>query len=83
MPNSTGLVTDWNVSPGDLGPIYPFVGSESVLFVLCLAFCAAFMIWKLVTENAKYSKRAQQLREADNLSEALQSDPLNHRIPGR
>ena len=81
--HSTGLVNDWNVDPSQLGPIYPFVGSEGVLFVLCLAFCATFMIWKLVTENAKYDKRAGDLRQSNKLSEALDSDPLNHRIPGR
>ena len=83
MPPSTGLVNDWNVNPNDLGPIYPFVGSEGVLFVLCLGFCAAFMVWKLVTENAKYKKRADELRQSNNLSEALAADPLNHRVPGR
>lgn len=39
----TGLVESWAGNPAEVGPIYPFVGSEVTLFVIC------FVLWVLCT----------------------------------
>jgi len=69
--SSTGPIETWNVNPTDIGPIYPFVGSETLMFAACVVFCVAFFIWKFVTETAKYTKAAQSLREPNALENAL------------
>ena len=70
--NSTGPIDSWNVNPLDVGPIYPFVGWEMLMFVASVAFCVAFMVWKFKTENAKYAAKARELRESDELASALE-----------
>lgn len=70
-------ITNWNVNPQDIGPMYPLVGWEMPMFIACAAFCIGFMVWKFVTENAKYESKVQQLRARGVLSRALADDPLN------
>ena len=67
-------IETWNINPFDVGPIYPFVGWEGPMFAAGLAFCAAFMAWKLRTENAKYTAAAEKLRNSTELQAALRVD---------
>ncbi len=67
----TGPIESWNINPIDVGPIYPFVGWEILMFVASVAFCVAFMVWKFKTESAKYAAKAQELRESDELAKTL------------
>ncbi len=64
----TGPIDSWNNNPLDVGPIYPFAGWEVLMFAVCVAFCIAFIVWKLVTESAKYASAAQTLRESGRLN---------------
>ena len=75
---STGPIESWNIDPTKVGPIYPFVGWELLMFAACLTFFVAFLVWKFFTENAKYATKSQQLRESDELVKALSaSSPSN------
>jgi hypothetical protein len=67
-------IESWNINPLDVGPIYPFVGWEGPMCAAGLAFCVAFMVWKLRTENAKYSAAAEKLRNSNELQEALNTN---------
>ena len=71
--SSTGLIENWKNNPIDVGPIYPFVGWEMLMFVACVAFCVAFIVWKFITESATYSAKANQLRESGELAKALEA----------
>jgi hypothetical protein len=68
--NSTGPIENWNNNPTEVGPLYPFVGWEMLMIVVCLAFFLAFMVWKFATENAKYAEQVQNLRASNDLSKA-------------
>jgi len=68
--NSTGPIENWNNNPTEVGPLYPFVGWEMLMVVVCLAFFLAFMVWKFATENAKYAEQVQNLRASNDLSKA-------------
>lgn len=70
----TGRVTSWSTDPTTIGPLYPFVGSELWLFLLCIAFCIAFTLWKLYVEQHGYRHKVQQLRQAGKLAEAMGTD---------
>ncbi len=69
--NSTGPVKSWNINPIDVGPIYPFVGWEMLMFASCVVFCAVFLIWKFLTENSKYADKARRLRQQNELENVL------------
>lgn len=66
--NSTGPIESWNVNPIDVGPIYPFVGWEPLMCLVCVSFCVLFMAWKFLTESAKYAQATRHLRESNELA---------------
>ena len=75
-----GLIDSWTTNPLEVGPIYPFVGSERLMMAGCAAYFVAFMVWKLSTESTKYAQRVRHLREQDELTKALAVNPVNHRL---
>ena len=56
--NRTGLIESWSRNPGELGPIYPFVGSEVWMFFACVIFCVAFFVWKFYGEQREYNSNS-------------------------
>jgi len=57
-------IETWDINPLETGPIYPFVGLETGMFIACIAFSVAFMVWKFRTESAKYAAQARDLRSS-------------------
>ena len=68
---STGPIENWNDNPIEVGLIYPFAGWEPLMFAVCAAFFAMFMVWKFLTENAKYAQATKRLRESNELAKTL------------
>ena len=56
---ATTMVDSWAVDLATIGPIYPWVGSEVVLWVLGLAFWIGWHIWQGRFESRTYE---QELR---------------------
>ncbi len=63
MISSTGPVTTWQGNPLELGPLYPFLGAETLMFGVSVAICVAFLVWKLISENTKYKEQAKKIRQ--------------------
>ena len=68
----TGLVTSWSGNPLEQGPLYPFVGSEMILVVICVALWVAFTLWQLKFETDSYGKEEQALAEGDRSGAAVE-----------
>ena len=68
----TGLVESWGGNPMELGPLYPFVGSEMFLFIVCFALWVAYTIWQTKFEAARYAEEAQTLAESDRPVDTIQ-----------
>lgn len=47
-------IETWDVNPSQVGPLYPLAGWEGLMFVACLVFCIAFMVWKFAMESSRY-----------------------------
>ena len=71
---STTIVETWAVNMADLGPIYPFVGSEMFLFIIGLVLWIGFHITQMKAENAHYEKECARLRDKETMKKALCSD---------
>jgi len=56
---TTGDFTDWAGTIADIGPVYPFVGTE---FLLVIAGVAFWIAWHI----AQLRKEADKLKEDDN-----------------
>ena len=76
---STGLET-WNQNLLDVGPLYPFVGTE---YVLAFIGIASWIIWhvlqtraeeKNIEEEEKFYSDKDELRKAMDISEGLRPD---------
>ena len=70
----TGLVESWGGNPMELGPLYPFVGSEMILFIICFAMWVTYTIWQMKFETVRYNKEAQALAENDRPVETVQKN---------
>ena len=64
--NFTPTIETWSSNPADTGPLYPFVGTELILSVLCLIFFVLFMIWKFRSEQKTYDRQVPALRQQNN-----------------
>ncbi len=53
---TTGDFTDWAGTIADIGPVYPFVGTEFLLVIGGLVFWLAWHISQLKAESAKLKK---------------------------
>ncbi len=62
---STGSFTDWAGSIAEIGPIYPFVGTETVLAIAGFVFWIAWHVVQLKRENAKLREEDQKFRSGD------------------
>jgi hypothetical protein len=71
---TTGNFTDWNGNMFDLGPIYPFVGSEVFMVIVAFVFWLGWHYLQIRMENRQLDDEARELRNADNLQKALQSE---------
>lgn len=73
----TGLIETWAGNPADVGPMYPFVGSEVPLFVVCVVLWLAYTVWQIKHENATYAAELDRLAEADSPASAIEPEGKN------
>jgi hypothetical protein len=50
---STNGMTSWAVDLKDVGAIYPFQGTETLLVIIGVAFWIGWQIWQIRHENAE------------------------------
>lgn len=77
---STGNFQNWDGNIADIGPIYPFVGSEGLMVIICLAFWIVWHILQVRMENAQLDREAAHLRQGDNLAKAMQNEHTMERM---
>lgn len=58
----TGSFADWAGTIADIGPIYPFVGTEGLLVLAGVVFWVAWHIVQLVGESSKLKKEDEHHR---------------------
>ena len=75
---STGSFENWAGNILEIGPIYPYVGFEFVLFLAGMAFWIAWQIWQIRQEKRTYNEEKQQFGSAESLRKIVGSeDPKN------
>jgi hypothetical protein len=76
----TGNFGDWNGNILDIGPIYPFVGWETLMVLLLIVFWVGWHILQIRKEQRDYDAQARLLRQGDNLSRALEAEHTLERM---
>lgn len=74
---ATTEVTSWAVDLSTLGPIYPFVGSEMLWFLLGLAFWIGFHVWQMRAESRAFKEDMSKLRTPADIEAALAGHRLS------
>ena len=59
---TTGSFENWAGSIADIGPIYPFVGTETALVVIGVAFWIAWHVVQLRREGARLKEEDEKYR---------------------
>lgn len=73
---STGEITSWTGTMADVGPLYPFVGSEFLLFLVGLVFWIGWHIWQLRMEKSNYQGDSETLKQNNNMDKALRGESV-------
>jgi len=75
---STGSFEDWQGTMTDIGPLYPFVGSEVLWFLICLVLWIVWHVVQTRIENRTYDDEVQRYGSADRLERLIRrEDPEN------
>ena len=62
---STGLIESWGGKISDIGPMYPFVGAEFLLFIVCLVLWIVWHIVQIKGENKQLMEESKNVPSAD------------------
>jgi len=73
---STGTFDSWNGNVLDIGPLYPFVGTEMVWFIVCVVFWLAWHLLQWRMEEANYNDDMEVLKKGDNMERALKGEKV-------
>ena len=73
---STGMIENWTGNMTDVGPLYPFVGSEVWLWVIGMALWIVWHIWQARHESREYKEESERYARGDNLLKAMRGDRI-------
>ena len=62
---ATGLVTSWGGTITDIGPMYPFVGSEKTLVIIGVVLWLIWHIYQLRIEAQDIADDLEKLKSKD------------------
>ena len=68
---STGMIENWGGTIADIGPMYPFVGSEMLLTLVGIAFWIAFHVIQSRAETRTFEQELGRFGNEAGLREAL------------
>ncbi len=57
---TTGNFQDWTGAISEIGPIYPFVGTEVLRWILGVVFWIGWHVWNVSTERRAWEKELQR-----------------------
>ncbi len=66
-------ISSWAVDLTQVGAIYPWLGSECLLYILGLAFWLSFHVWQIVFENRNLAKEKKHF-SGDKLKKAIETN---------
>ena len=70
MPSTNGM-TDWAVDLADVGPIYPFQGTEVILVILAVVFWVGWHVLQMRKEAIELSHEMAADESGDKAREAI------------
>lgn len=62
---STTPVETWATDLAEIGPVYPFVGSEGLMVIVCFAAWIGWHIWQIRCEKRDEEEALRKLESQD------------------
>ena len=75
---STGSFENWAGNILDIGPMYPFVGSEGFWFVLGLIFWIWWHIVQTKRENRQYEEEVKRFGSTESLRKIVSGESADN-----
>lgn len=77
---ATGEVESWAGSISDLGPIYPFVGSEVFWFILGLALWILWHVLQIIQEKRQHREEVSRYGDPQTLQRLVSGEKADEEI---
>jgi hypothetical protein len=71
---NTGNIESWGGNISEIGPLYPFVGSEVPLFIVGMALWIIWHVLLIRTETSSYENEIQRFGDKETLRKILDSE---------
>ncbi len=71
---ATGNIENWAGTITDIGPMYPFVGTEMLWFILGLVFWIWWHIVQTKRENKTYAEEVKRYGDAESLKKIIDGE---------
>jgi hypothetical protein len=71
------MVESWAVDLANIGPIYPMVGSEVVLWIIGMALWILWHVWQGRFESKTYAEERRNLDTPEKLEKAMTEGRLD------
>lgn len=68
---STGNIESWTGTISEIGPVYPFVGTEVILTIACAIFVLWFLIKQSSIESATLADEQERFGGKESLSKIV------------
>ncbi|HEX7811486.1 MAG TPA: hypothetical protein VF460_06220 [Burkholderiales bacterium] len=68
---NTGRIENWAGNIADIGPIYPFVGTEFFLFLIGLVFWIAWHVLQFRVESREFKEDVARVGNPEGMKKAL------------
>jgi hypothetical protein len=76
----TGNFQTWAGTISEIGPLYPFVGSEVLLWILGMVFWIGWQVLQLRMEKRQIDEEVRGLRQGDTLQRIIQAEHATEQI---
>lgn len=73
---STGSFADWQGNMTEIGPLYPFVGSEMLWAAIGLAIWLVWVVVQWRMESSNYEDDLKVLKVQGNMERALKGEKI-------
>ncbi len=74
---STTGIESWAVDLANIGPIYPFQGTEVLMAIVGIALWIVWHIWQMRFESRSYEEERKKLQDPKILDRAMRDRRLD------
>ena len=71
---ATGNIESFTGNMAEIGPLYPFIGMEFILFVLAFVFWIAWHVWQFKMEKREYQAEMDKYVNKEVLQRVLKRE---------